>query len=96
MLQKIEETTTYLRAKGFDNAATGVVLGTGLGSFVDHMIIEQTIPYHNIPNFPSATVEFHKGQLIIGTVGNKKVIVMQGGCRALPMIPMMKSGVFWI
>ena len=78
MLQKIEETTTYLRAKGFTGATTGVVLGTGLGSFVNLINIEQTISYHDIPNFPVATVEFHKGQLIIGTVGNKKVMVLQG------------------
>jgi purine-nucleoside phosphorylase len=78
MLQKIEETTTYLQAKGFRGASTGVVLGTGLGSFVNLINIEQTIPYHDIPNFPVATVEFHKGQLIIGTVGNKKVMVLQG------------------
>jgi purine-nucleoside phosphorylase len=78
MLQKIEETTTYLQAKGFTGASTAVVLGTGLGSFVNLINIEQTIPYHDIPDFPVATVEFHKGQLIIGTVGNKKVMVLQG------------------
>ena len=78
MLQKIDETTAYLQEKGFSSAVTAVVLGTGLGSFIDNIDIEQTIPYHDIPNFPIATVEFHKGRLIIGQVANKKVIVMQG------------------
>jgi purine-nucleoside phosphorylase len=78
MLQKIEETTAYLQGKGFTGANTGVVLGTGLGSFVNLINIEQTIPYHDIPHFPVSTVEFHKGQLIIGTIGDKKVIAMQG------------------
>ena len=78
MLQKIEETATYLQAKGFTGISTGVVLGTGLGSFIDLITIEQTIPYYDIPNFPVATVEFHKGQLIMGTIGDKKIIAMQG------------------
>ena len=78
MLQKIDETTAYLVAKGFTGVTTGVVLGTGQGSFIDLIKIEHTIPYHDIPNFPVATVEFHKGQLIIGTVGEKRVVAMQG------------------
>ncbi len=78
MLQKIDETTSYLQAKGFTGAATGVVLGTGLGSFTNFLSIEQTIPYEDIPNFPAATVEFHKGQLILGNIAGKKIIVMKG------------------
>lgn len=78
MLQKIVESAEYLKSKGFENAKAGIVLGTGLGSFIDSMKIEQTIPYHEIPHFPLATVEFHKGQLVFGTIGRTKVIAMQG------------------
>ena len=78
MLQKIDETAAFLEAKGFSGAETAVVLGTGLGSLIDHITIEQTIPYQSIPHFPVATVEFHKGQLILGTIAGKKLIVMQG------------------
>ena len=78
MLQKIKQTAEFLKEKGFINATVGIVLGTGLGSFIQEIEIEQTIAYHSIPHFPVATVEFHKGQLIIGKVGNIKVIAMQG------------------
>lgn len=78
VLQKIEESVTFLRSRGFTGVQAGVVLGTGLGSFINTMQVEQTIPYHTIPNFPAATVEFHKGQLILGSVGNTRIIVMQG------------------
>lgn len=78
LLEKIEETTAFLQAKGFTGAKAGIVLGTGLGSFINLIKIEQSIAYNEIPNFPVATVEFHKGQLIIGFVGNTKVIAMQG------------------
>jgi purine-nucleoside phosphorylase len=78
MLQKVSETNAFLAGKGFENADVAVVLGTGLGAFVNMLEIEQSIPYHLIPHFPVATVEFHKGQLILGRIGNKKVIAMQG------------------
>ena len=78
MLDKIIETAAFLSGKGFDGADAAVVLGTGLGSFINCINIEQTIAYADIPNFPVATVEFHKGQLILGTIGTKKVIAMQG------------------
>ena len=78
MLQKIDETAAFLETQGFVGAETAVVLGTGLGSLIDHITIEQTIPYGGIPNFPVATVEFHKGQLILGTISGKRLIVMQG------------------
>ncbi|MFC4230331.1 purine-nucleoside phosphorylase [Parasediminibacterium paludis] len=78
LLEKIKETAHFLESNGFVDAKVGIVLGSGLGSFINKMAIETTMPYHEIPNFPVATVEFHKGQLIIGKVGNTKVIAMQG------------------
>lgn len=78
MLQKIEECASFLNERGFKSPEVAVVLGTGLGSFVQHIDIIHTIPYHEIPHFPVATVEFHKGQLIYGTVQGKKIMAMQG------------------
>jgi purine-nucleoside phosphorylase len=78
MLTKINETASFLQWKGFTDATIGVVLGTGLGSFIKELKIEHTIAYQDIPHFPQSTVESHKGQLIIGRIGDKKVIVLQG------------------
>ncbi len=44
----------------------GLVLGSGLGSFVDQINLEKTFPYQKIPHFPEVTVEGHKGQLVFG------------------------------
>ena len=63
---------------GFEGSEIGIVLGTGLGFFLNEIKIEKSISYKDIPHFPPATVEFHKGQLISGTAGSKKVLVMQG------------------
>ncbi len=78
MLAKITESTELLKWKGFADVEVGIVLGTGLGSFIGELSVEQKIPYREIPHFPQATVETHKGQLIAGRIGDRKVIVLQG------------------
>ena len=78
LLQKVSEAAMFLKDKGFSDCAVGVVLGTGLGAFIDKIEEKKSISYGQIPHFPVATVEFHKGQLVTGYVGGKKVIVMQG------------------
>lgn len=78
LLQKVSEATMFLKDKGFSDCTIGVVLGTGLGAFIDKIEEKKSISYHHIPHFPVATVEFHKGHLVTGYVGGKKVIVMQG------------------
>lgn len=56
----------------------GVVLGSGLGNFVQALDDKKEIPYEQIPHFPVATVEGHHGQLILGTLAGKAVVVMAG------------------
>ncbi|MBE9489995.1 MAG: purine-nucleoside phosphorylase [Bacteroidetes bacterium] len=78
MIKHINETAKYLQDKGFDNPEIGIILGTGLGKLVEDIDIIQKVSYNHIPNFPTATVEFHQGKLIFGILEGKKVIVMQG------------------
>ena len=78
MIKLIEETADYLKEKGFESPEIGIILGTGLGQLIDHVEIIKEVSYNHIPNFPTATVEFHKGKLIYGMLEGKKVIVMQG------------------
>ena len=78
MIKYIQESTEYLKNKGFDNPEVGIILGTGLGQLIDKIDIIAQASYNHIPNFPTATVEFHKGKLIYGKLAGKKVIVMQG------------------
>ncbi|SRR6266496_793395 len=72
----------FLQKKGFDTPEIGIVLGTGLHQLVKHIKVTQSIPYQEIPGFPVSTVEFHKGNLIYGRMGEKKVLVMQGRLHA--------------
>ena len=74
----IKETALFLQNKGIQNPTVGIVMGTGLGVMAEKIENKIIIPYTDIPNFPEATVEFHKGNLIYGTIGNVEVIAMQG------------------
>lgn len=77
-LKQLEESTAYLKNKGFDTPELGIVLGTGLGKLVAEIENPIEAHYNHIPFFPLATVEFHTGKLIYGTIEGKKVVVMQG------------------
>ncbi|HKA60483.1 MAG TPA: purine-nucleoside phosphorylase [Gemmatimonadales bacterium] len=57
-----------------------VILGTGLGALADELKAETTIPYPEIPGFPTPTVETHAGRLLLGKLGNRgsRVAIMQG------------------
>jgi purine-nucleoside phosphorylase len=74
----IKHCAAFLSGKGFKQPVAGIVLGTGLGNFVKEINILVSVPYAEIPGFPEATVEFHKGQLIYGMLGTVPVIIMQG------------------
>ena len=78
MIKYIAETAAYLKDKGFEKPEIGIILGTGLEKLVNEIDISAEISYNHIPNFPTATVEFHKGKMIYGQIDGKNVIVMQG------------------
>jgi purine-nucleoside phosphorylase len=78
MLEKIKETTEFLKEKGIVNPEAGVILGTGLGALTSKIEIHLEIDYKDIPNFPVSTVEGHAGKLIYGEFGGKKIVAMKG------------------
>lgn len=78
MWEQVQETVSYIKEKTNFTPEYGVILGSGLGGFTNDISIEFTLPYHEIPNFPVSTVQGHKGALVFGTIGTKKVVAMQG------------------
>lgn len=78
MLEKIQETASYLKKRMHSNPETAIILGTGLGNLVTEITNAQEIPYNEIPNFPVSTVEGHSGKLILGKLGGKDILAMQG------------------
>jgi purine-nucleoside phosphorylase len=78
MWDKVQETVSFIQGKINFIPEYGVILGSGLGGFTDDIDVKFTLPYEEIPNFPVSTVEGHKGALVFGTIGAKKVVAMQG------------------
>lgn len=78
MIKSLNKTTEFLQQRGFKNPEIGIILGSGMGKLVEEMEILHEVSYNHIPNFPTATVEFHKGKLIYGRFAGKTIIVMQG------------------
>lgn len=78
MLKLIDETVQYLKSQLSTSPETAIILGTGLGDLVNEIEVEHTIDYQFIPHFPVSTVEGHSGKLIIGRLGGKEILAMQG------------------
>ena len=78
-IDHIKEASSYIKGK-INNISPkiGLILGSGLGVLGDEVENPITIKYDEIPYFPISTVEGHKGQLVIGKLEGKDVIVMQG------------------
>ena len=56
----------------------GIILGTGLGGLAQEIEVDSSISYQEIPGFPLSTVESHAGRLILGRLGKRRVVAMQG------------------
>lgn len=78
ILDKIQEAVSHIRETYNESLQIGVVLGSGLGSFISEINEEVSFKYSSIPNFPVSTVDGHDGRLIIGTCGGKKIVAMAG------------------
>jgi len=78
MWENVQQTVAFIKSKIDINPEYGVILGSGLGGFTEDIEVEYTLPYRKIPNFPTSTVEGHKGALVFGTIGTKKVVAMAG------------------
>lgn len=76
--RQMMETVNYLREQIPFEPQIGMILGSGLGILAEEVEDPVVIPYKQIPNFPVSTVEGHAGQLVIGRLEGKRVVVMQG------------------
>ena len=78
-LKTINQCADFIRSKADGRAPlAGIILGSGLGKLAEKIEDATVIPYGEIPGFPVSTAIGHKGNFIIGTLGGKTVIAMQG------------------
>ena len=72
------EAVSFIKERLPINPEYLLILGTGLGELAEEMTIELELPYKDIPHFPVSTVESHTGKLLMGYLGGKPVMAMQG------------------
>lgn len=76
---KIYAASSYIKSLiGGRKLTAGIVLGSGLGKLAEKIKDPIIIPYKDIPFFPISTAIGHKGNFIIGELGGKQVMAMQG------------------
>ncbi len=75
---KIIESIEFINQKSKIKPKIAIILGTGLGRLAEDIQEKEIIPYSEIPNFPLSTVQSHSGNLVLGKLGNKEVVAMQG------------------
>src|ERR1700746_2445679 len=88
LYSKPQSAVDYIRAAGAATPAIGIILGSGLGNFADHVEDAIRIPYAEIPHFPTSSVVGHAGQLVLGTIAGVPVAVMQGRVHAYEGYPL--------
>jgi purine-nucleoside phosphorylase len=72
MHTRIAEAARYIESQSPIKPRLGIVLGSGLGGYVEHVKNSVAIPYEEIPHFLPTTVEGHAGKLVLGTVSNPR------------------------
>jgi len=87
-MNKIFEAADYIRSQSNIKPKIGIVLGSGLGIYVDQIQNKQIIPYQDIPHFKRTTVEGHEGRLILGEVHGVPVAALQGRIHSYEGHPM--------
>ncbi len=78
MTKNIMESVEFIKSKIGETPKIGLVLGSGLGEYGETLENKIFIDYKDVPHFPHATVDGHKGRFVVGEIHGKKVICMQG------------------
>ncbi|MDW7678516.1 MAG: purine-nucleoside phosphorylase [Bacillota bacterium] len=77
-LEMIREAAMAIHQQSAVKPEIGMILGSGLGVMADEVENPTVIRYETIPHFPVSTVEGHAGELVIGTLSGKGVVMMKG------------------
>jgi purine-nucleoside phosphorylase len=78
--ERIEHTAELVRVQlppGW-TPEVGIILGSGLGALAEEVRPVATLNYSSLPGFAFSTVQGHAGRLVLGTMEDKRLVVMQG------------------
>ena len=78
LYHRIQEAAEAIGERTAQRPAVAIILGSGLGSLADDVETAVAIPFADIPHFPRSTVEGHRGELVLGRLGDSDVAIMRG------------------
>jgi purine-nucleoside phosphorylase len=78
LFDRVQTAADVIRGRSPLVPEIGIVLGTGLGGLAREIAVAAEVPYQGIPGFPLSTVETHAGKLLLGRLGGRPVVAMQG------------------
>ncbi|HSQ27916.1 MAG TPA: purine-nucleoside phosphorylase [Anaerolineales bacterium] len=77
-IDQIDEVVGVIRNVITNQPRVGIILGSGLGGLAAAVGEATLIPFGKLPHWPVSTVQGHQGQLVLGTLEEQQVVVMQG------------------
>ncbi len=78
LYDRVQTAAESVRGRSGLSPGVGIILGTGLGGLAKEIAVEAEVAYGDIPGFPLSTVESHAGKLLLGRLGGRPVVAMQG------------------
>lgn len=78
LLENLNESKKFIETKSDLKPEIGLILGSGLSSIADATAESVRIPFSEIPHFAKSTIEGHRGELVIGRLSDKNVMIMAG------------------
>lgn len=78
LYDKIQETCAFLKSRWSQTPRAGIILGTGLGSLVEQIDVQESIDYEEVPNFLKSTATSHRGRLVCGELNGLPIMAMEG------------------
>lgn len=78
-MEKLGQAAAFVQEKiGKAKPQIGIILGSGLGGLAGKITEPVCIPYAAVPHMKASTAPGHAGQFVVGRLGGKRVICMQG------------------
>ena len=78
LFERVKEAADYIFKQIREKPEIGLVTGTGLSEFVEHLKVKKSISYESIPHFPLSTVKSHVGELVFAEYGGKELVILKG------------------
>jgi len=78
MYERVETAANFLKSRLAGTPDVAIVLGSGLGTFVDRLADQRVIDYEEIPHWPPVGVIGHAGRLVAGTLRGRHVLALSG------------------